>query len=76
VQDKQDQAYNKGNMNETGGYAKREISKQPKNNQNCCDYSKHIFISTRLNARITAILFPHTALMSHCKREDTALTPL
>ena len=56
MQDEQYQAYNQGNVNETSGYAKREISKQPKNDQNRGDYPKHIFISRRLDASAVVTL--------------------
>jgi hypothetical protein len=53
----QDQAHNEGNVNETGSYVKREKSKQPKNNQNCGDYPKHVFISLTLSGAISTIPF-------------------
>jgi hypothetical protein len=65
MQHKQYKAYDQGNVNETSGYAKREIPKQPKNNQNSGDYSKHIFISTRLYAKKSAITFSRAARMFH-----------
>ena len=43
VKEKQYQADNQGHVNEGGGHAKCEESKQPKNNQNCSDYPKHVF---------------------------------
>lgn len=45
MQGKQYKAYYQDNVNETSGYAKCEIPKQPKNNQNSSDYPKHVFIS-------------------------------
>jgi hypothetical protein len=36
---------------------KREKSKQPKNDQDCGDCSKHLFISLHLSARAPAISF-------------------
>jgi hypothetical protein len=51
MQHKQYQAHNQGRVNESGGYVKREKSKQPKNNQNYGDYSKHVFLSPCFCAR-------------------------
>jgi hypothetical protein len=42
---KQYQAHDKGNVNESAGDVKCEKSKQPKNDQNCGDDPKHVFIS-------------------------------
>jgi hypothetical protein len=39
---KQYQAHDQGNVNESAGYVKREESKQPKNDQNCGDDPKHV----------------------------------
>jgi hypothetical protein len=38
-------------VNERGGYVKCEKSKQPENNQDCCDDPKHVFISSLLGAK-------------------------
>jgi len=46
MQHKQYQPHDQGNMNERGGYVKCEEPKQPKNDQNCGDYPKHLFISS------------------------------
>jgi hypothetical protein len=51
MQHEQYQAHNQSHVNESGRYVKREKSKQPKNNQNCCNYPKHVFISLLLGAR-------------------------
>jgi hypothetical protein len=45
MQQKEYQAHNQGNVNETGGYVKCEKSKQPKNNQNYGDHRKRAFFS-------------------------------
>jgi hypothetical protein len=45
MQNKQNQADQQGDVNESGGYVKCKKSKQPKNDQNCGDYPKHVFIS-------------------------------
>src|SRR4029077_903078 len=63
VQHKQDQADDQGRVNEGGGYVKCEKSKQPKNNQNCSDYPKHVLLSLLLTARISTISFRRTAHM-------------
>jgi hypothetical protein len=42
---KQYHAHYQGHVNERAGDMKCEESEQPKNNQNCGDYSKHVFIS-------------------------------
>jgi hypothetical protein len=57
-------------VNESTGYVKCEKSKQPKNNQNCGDYRKHVFISFLLSARTSAISFFRIALMSLRVREN------
>jgi hypothetical protein len=62
-------------VNESGGYVKREKPKQPKNNQNCGDYPKHVFISLLLSARTSAISFFRNALMPLRVRENTAQAP-
>jgi hypothetical protein len=43
MQHEQYQADNQSRVNESGGYVKCEKSKQPKNNQNCSNYPKHVF---------------------------------
>jgi hypothetical protein len=62
-------------VNESGGYVKCEKSKQPKNNQNCGDYPKHVFITLLLSAKTSAISFFRTALMPLRVQENTAQTP-
>jgi hypothetical protein len=59
-------------MNESGGYVKCEKSQQPKNDQNCGDYPKHIFISLIQSGRTSAVLFFPAALMPLCVRENSA----
>ena len=53
-------------MNESDGYVKCEKSKQPKNDQNCGDYPKHVFISLLLSAGTSAISFLQGALVELC----------
>jgi hypothetical protein len=45
MQHEQNQSHNQSNVNESRGYMKCEKSEQPKNDQDCGDYSKHVFIS-------------------------------
>jgi hypothetical protein len=45
MQHEQNQTHNQGNVNEGAGHVKCEKPKQPKNDQDCGDYSKHVFIS-------------------------------
>jgi hypothetical protein len=63
MQYEQDQADDQGRVNEGGGYVKCEKSKQPKNNQNCSDYPKHVFISLFPGAKTCALMFSPTAGM-------------
>jgi hypothetical protein len=63
MEHEQDQANNQGNVNESRGYMECEKSEQPKNNQNCGDYPKHVFISFSLSAGTSAIPFSRTARM-------------
>jgi hypothetical protein len=44
------QAHNKNNVNQTCAHVKCEKPEQPKNDQDCGDYPKHVFISLRLSA--------------------------
>jgi hypothetical protein len=74
MQHQQDHAHNQGKVNESGGYVKCEISKQPKNNQNCGNYPKHFFISLLLSARTSAASFFRTAVMPPRAGENTAQT--
>jgi hypothetical protein len=62
-------------VDETGGYVKCEKSKQPKNNQSCGDYPKHVFFSLLLRARTSAILFFQIILVLRV-RENIAQTLL
>jgi hypothetical protein len=50
-------------VNETGSHVEREKSKQPKNNQNCGDYPKHVFISLMLSGASSTIFFFRKAPM-------------
>ena len=52
--------YDEQDVNEPRGNVKREETKQPKNNQNRSDESKHVFISFSVCANQKAFL-PHTA---------------
>jgi hypothetical protein len=63
VHQQQDQADNQCHVNESGSYVKCEVSKQPKNDQNCGDYPKHVFISLFPSARTPAIMFPPTPVI-------------
>jgi hypothetical protein len=56
VHHEQYQADHQGNMNESAGDVKCEKTKQPKNNQDGGNHSKHIVISLRLSARTAAIM--------------------
>lgn len=76
MQEKQYDANNQGHMNESGGYVKCEESKQPKNDQNCSDYPKHVFVSLFLRERTPAIMFPLTAVMIVRVRENNLQTEL
>jgi hypothetical protein len=75
MQDKQYQANYQGSVNESGGNMECEKSKQPKNDQNGGDYSKHFLISLRLTARAPAISFFPTVLMLLRVQQNAALTP-
>jgi hypothetical protein len=57
-------------VNESGGYMKSEEAKQPKNNQNCSDYPKHVLISLFLSAGTPAVMFPPTSVMLIHVREN------
>jgi hypothetical protein len=59
-------------MDESGGHVKCEKSKQPKNNQDCGDYPKHLFISLLLRAGTSATSFFHGALMPFRVRKNIA----
>ena len=59
-------------MDESGGHVKCEKSKQPKNNQDCGDYPKHLFISLRLRAGTAATSFFQGALMPFRVRKNIA----
>ena len=74
MQDKQYQANHQGSVNESGGHVECEKSEQPKNDQNCGDYSKHFLISLRLTARASAMSFFPTALMLLRVQENAAQT--
>jgi hypothetical protein len=56
MQHEQYQPYHQCNVNERAGYVKCEKPKQPKNDQDCSDYPKHIVISLFLSARKAAIM--------------------
>jgi hypothetical protein len=45
MQHEQNQTDNQSNVNESTSHVKCEKPKQPKNDQDCGDYSKHVFIS-------------------------------
>jgi hypothetical protein len=70
MQHKQYQTYDQDNVNESGGYVKSEKSKQPKHDQNCGEYPKHVFISLHLSTRTSAISFLPSALVPSCVREN------
>jgi hypothetical protein len=57
-------------MDETGGYVKCEKAEQPKNNQNCGDYPKHVFFSLSLSTRTTSVNFFQAFLMLLRMRGD------
>lgn len=38
-------SYNQGDVDESRCNVKRKKSQQPKNDQNCCEYPKHVFNS-------------------------------
>jgi hypothetical protein len=59
-------------MDESGGHVKCEKSKQPKNNQDCGDYPKHLFISLLLRAGTSATSFFQGALMPFRVRKNIA----
>jgi hypothetical protein len=56
MQHEQYQPYHQGNVNKSAGYVKCEEPKQPKNDQDCGDYPKHVVISLFLIARTAAIM--------------------
>jgi hypothetical protein len=74
MQDKQYQAHNQDKVDESSSHVKCEKSKQPKNNQNCGDYPKHVFISLRLRVRTSAALFFQAALMPFRVRKKIVRT--
>jgi hypothetical protein len=74
MQHNQYQGHNQDNVNEIAGNVKCEKSKQPKNNQNCGDYSKHVFIPLFLSARTSAIS-SRSAPMPLRVQQNTAQTP-
>jgi hypothetical protein len=74
MQHKEYQPHNEGDMDESSGHVKCEKSKQPKNNQNCGNYPKHVFISLRLRARTSATSFFQAALMRLRVRKNIART--
>jgi hypothetical protein len=45
MQDKEYQSHNQDNVNKSGGHVKCEEPEQPKNDQNCGEHPKHVFIS-------------------------------
>jgi serine/threonine protein kinase len=64
-------------VNEGGGYMKCEKSKQPKNNQYCGDYPKHLFISIASEREnICDLVLPNCADASWCAREHCTDTTL
>jgi hypothetical protein len=50
-------------VDESGSYVEREKSEQPKNNQNCGDDPKHVFISLMLSEATSTISFFRKARM-------------
>jgi hypothetical protein len=72
MQHKQYQSHNQDNVNESCCYVKCEKTKQPKNDQNCGEYPKHVFISLFSGARTSAISSTPTALMAFHVRANIA----
>jgi hypothetical protein len=56
MQYEQYQPYYQGDVDESAGYVKCEKPKQPKNDQDCSNYPKHVVISLLLSARTAAIM--------------------
>jgi hypothetical protein len=54
MQQKQNQADDQNNVDEPGRDVKCEKSEKPKNDQNCGDYPKHVFISLCPDAKTSA----------------------
>jgi hypothetical protein len=63
-------------VDETDSHVKCEKSKQPKNNQNCGDYPKHVFFSLLLRARTSEIMFFQIVLVRLRVRGNSAQTLL
>jgi hypothetical protein len=59
-------------MDESSSHVKCEKPKQPKNNQDCGDYPKHLFISLCLRAGTSATPFFQDALMPFRMRKNIA----
>jgi len=53
MQHEQYQTDNQHNVDESAGYVECEKSEQPKNNQHCGNYTKHVFISLLLSASLS-----------------------
>lgn len=54
MEDEQDEADDEDDVDETGGYVECEKAEQPKNDENCGDDPKHVFISLFPSARKSA----------------------
>jgi hypothetical protein len=63
-------------VDEACRYVKCEKSKQPKNNQNCGDYPKHVFFSLLLRARTSETMFFQIILVRLRVPGNTAQTLL
>ena len=66
--------HEKHDVNESSGDVKREKPEQPKNDQDCGDYSKHFFISIFPSKKTSAISFFRIALMLRRARENCRQT--
>jgi hypothetical protein len=73
MQGEEDYAHDDSDVSKSSGYVKREKSKKPKNNQNCGDKLKHIFIAVLPSGRSSPIPFSHIFL-SPCVSGKTTFT--
>jgi hypothetical protein len=69
---KHDRAHDERNVNQTGGYVKREKPKQPENNQDCSENRQHVFLSFFVLARNSSIRRSRHALMPLSVRETSS----
>ena len=61
MQNEKDQTHDQKDVDESRAYVKCQKPKQPENNQNHRDYSKHVFVSLSLGEEIREFHAPHSA---------------